>query len=736
MWCLEHTSTPPPGHVQVEVESLLSIFPDKLSTAVEKLPWNKTATVLSYQLASVPTRVGDGESEPELLVLHLQFHPDYPHKAPPGVTVNRIPSSASQAVAEALQRQLEGEANQLFRLNEDSLGFLLIDKAEELLAQHVDAGVVKPSLHEEMTRRAPEAGVASEGANGVESPPALSDQAARLEMAEAVTAERARIAGLRSDNAKSCTDVVPASIGSKPHGSSTMTQVSSERPVRIEQCGCGQHSECFIATLGGTVVALKEYRINRDSTIPVENCPMVAEVVAVQAEVQAAELAAPPHSNLVRYRGFNFTADSTAITVELAVEYCAMPNLRRQLELHGPFSATAINAGAAGLIAGLSALHSAGIVHRSITARAVLFDASGAARLGFYGSCRDRLDCMVAGTMWRRQSDVGAGRQADRQNLAKTIVTMATGDDSEKAKVSTATYQQLSTQVKQWLDEHLPASIAMAKGEARPDHADAGEPHGEVAVKTLRDTQRNDPPSEFGAGAAVALSPALKPAVPSRYATDFEQLDIIGQGGFGTVFKVRNKLDQRLYAIKKVQLDPLHPRYNAKIKREVTLLSRLDHHNVVRYYTSWEERSAAGKGSGSGTMSGSHDLISDSGSSDESESNEESFWAEWEHGRSGSADDDDATDIVFTPGLEGTPTTSDTPAASNSVSTSASFATVARTSSMSSDWLSETESHSNTPSKFRAGKSRSKHEERSPLVLCIQVRHATVLLEPTPFPLL
>ena len=131
-----------------------------------------------------------------------------------------------------------------------------------------------------------------------------------------------------------------------------------------------------------------------------------------------------------------------------------------------------------------------------------------------------------------------------------------------------------------------------------------------------------------------------------------------------------------------------------------------------------------------------HDLISDSGSSDESESNEESFWAEWEHGRSGFADDDDATDIVFTPGLEGTPTTSDTPAASNSVSTSASFATVARTSSMSSDWLSETESHSNTPSRFRAGKSRSKHEERSPLVLCIQVRHTTVLLEPTPFPLL
>ncbi|OWB58013.1 kinase activity protein [[Candida] boidinii] len=72
----------------------------------------------------------------------------------------------------------------------------------------------------------------------------------------------------------------------------------------------------------------------------------------------------------------------------------------------------------------------------------------------------------------------------------------------------------------------------------------------------------------------------------SRYAQDFEEVGILGRGGFGEVVKARNKLDGRFYAIKKVRHteDKL-----AKILTEVMLLARLNHQYVVRYYAAWLE---------------------------------------------------------------------------------------------------------------------------------------------------
>jgi len=77
--------------------------------------------------------------------------------------------------------------------------------------------------------------------------------------------------------------------------------------------------------------------------------------------------------------------------------------------------------------------------------------------------------------------------------------------------------------------------------------------------------------------------------VMSRYRSDFEEIEFLGKGGFGEVVKARNRLDGRLYAIKKVKLDPKDSEYNRKILREVTTLSRLHHEYVVRYFQAWFE---------------------------------------------------------------------------------------------------------------------------------------------------
>ena len=75
----------------------------------------------------------------------------------------------------------------------------------------------------------------------------------------------------------------------------------------------------------------------------------------------------------------------------------------------------------------------------------------------------------------------------------------------------------------------------------------------------------------------------------SRYNNDFVEEGRLGRGGFAEVFRARNKVDGQLYAIKKIKassksaLDP--------ILSEATVLSRLNHPNVVRYFASWIEDS-------------------------------------------------------------------------------------------------------------------------------------------------
>lgn len=75
----------------------------------------------------------------------------------------------------------------------------------------------------------------------------------------------------------------------------------------------------------------------------------------------------------------------------------------------------------------------------------------------------------------------------------------------------------------------------------------------------------------------------------SRIQNEFEVLKWLGKGAFGDVLKVKNKLDGGIYAIKRIELNPKKKQLNKKITREVKLLSRMNHENVVRYYNSWIE---------------------------------------------------------------------------------------------------------------------------------------------------
>ena len=88
----------------------------------------------------------------------------------------------------------------------------------------------------------------------------------------------------------------------------------------------------------------------------------------------------------------------------------------------------------------------------------------------------------------------------------------------------------------------------------------------------------------------------------SHYESDFKELELLGFGSFGSVYKCHNKLDGQLYAIKKIVLrtglrrstyDSVKTAEGKSVARklkEVRLLARIStHRNIVRYYTSWVE---------------------------------------------------------------------------------------------------------------------------------------------------
>ncbi|NWV34772.1 E2AK1 kinase, partial [Grantiella picta] len=79
-------------------------------------------------------------------------------------------------------------------------------------------------------------------------------------------------------------------------------------------------------------------------------------------------------------------------------------------------------------------------------------------------------------------------------------------------------------------------------------------------------------------------------AQTSRYLNEFEEVARLGKGGYGQVYKVRNKLDGQFYAIKKIKIKKATRRDCMKVLREVKVLAGLQHPNIVGYHTAWMEQ--------------------------------------------------------------------------------------------------------------------------------------------------
>ncbi|NWX07877.1 E2AK1 kinase, partial [Caloenas nicobarica] len=88
---------------------------------------------------------------------------------------------------------------------------------------------------------------------------------------------------------------------------------------------------------------------------------------------------------------------------------------------------------------------------------------------------------------------------------------------------------------------------------------------------------------------ATGKKEVLFEAQTSRYVNEFDEIARLGKGGYGKVYKVRNKLDGQFYAIKKINIKKATRRDCMKVLREVKVLAGLQHRNIVGYHTAWME---------------------------------------------------------------------------------------------------------------------------------------------------
>ncbi|KAF8483387.1 hypothetical protein DFH94DRAFT_307281 [Russula ochroleuca] len=127
---------------------------------------------------------------------------------------------------------------------------------------------------------------------------------------------------------------------------------------------------------------------------------------------------------------------------------------------------------------------------------------------------------------------------------------------------------------------------------------------------------RTPVPQAYGSSPEVDYfrAPIQRRQQASRWKEDWEELELLGRGAFGSVVKARNKIDSRIYAVKKVRLRT--PNTDNKILREINALSRLSHRFIVRYYTAWFEDSESASatvssdGSGDDTADGVTSVLS------------------------------------------------------------------------------------------------------------------------------
>nr|XP_055172561.1 eIF-2-alpha kinase GCN2 isoform X3 [Nyctereutes procyonoides] len=316
------------------------------------------------------------------------------------------------------------------------------------------------------------------------------------------------------------------------------------------------------------------------------------------AETEFNSLVKLSHPNVVRYFAMNLKEQDDSIMVDILLEHINGVSLSAHLSHSGPIPVYQLRKYTAQLLSGLDYLHSNDVVHKVLNASNVLVDAEGNVKITDYSISKRLADICKEDVF--EQSRVSfsdsalpykTGKKGDVWCLGLLLLFLSQGQECGEYPVTIpsdlpADFQDFLKKCvclddkERWSPQQLlkhsfiNPQPKMSLLEQSPD--DSG---GQDYVETVIPSKQL-PSAAFFSETQRQFS---------RYFIEFEELQLLGKGAFGAVIKVQNKLDGCCYAVKRIPINPAS-RHFRRIKGEVTLLSRLHHENIVRYYNAWIER--------------------------------------------------------------------------------------------------------------------------------------------------
>ncbi|XP_061551348.1 eIF-2-alpha kinase GCN2 isoform X1 [Phycodurus eques] len=330
----------------------------------------------------------------------------------------------------------------------------------------------------------------------------------------------------------------------------------------------------------------------------IENCKK--QIHAAENEFNS--LLRLEHPNLVHFRALNSSEKEDSLVVDLLVEHVPGINLNQSLLNHTPIPLDKLCHYTAQLLAALDYLHSNSVVHKHLGTSSVLLDSEGNVRLTDYSLSKRFSDICKEDIFEQahvRFSEATAmptktGKKGDVWNLGLMLLALSQGKEVKEYPVTVPS--NLPADFKDFLHKCVCLNdVDRWTTQQLLDHnflkppSPKNQPH-------FQDSSPEVLAVDFASSViprSHILNAPFSPGVQrqfSRYFNEFEELHLLGKGAFGAVIKVQNNLDGCYYAVKRIQVNPASKQFR-RIKGEVTLLSRLNHENIVRYYNAWIERS-------------------------------------------------------------------------------------------------------------------------------------------------
>uniref|UniRef100_A0A8V0ZSX6 non-specific serine/threonine protein kinase n=1 Tax=Gallus gallus TaxID=9031 RepID=A0A8V0ZSX6_CHICK len=303
------------------------------------------------------------------------------------------------------------------------------------------------------------------------------------------------------------------------------------------------------------------------------------------AETEFSSLTKLSHPNIVHYICMNLKEREDSIVVDILVEHISGFSLSTYLHKETPVPIEQLRHYVSQILSALDYLHNNSVVHKVLCASSILVDAEGNVKVTDYSISKRLADICKADvfeqTKVRFSEDSlpsKPGKKGDVWSLGLLLLSLSQGQVTKEYPVAVpnnlpAEFQDFLEKcvcledkerwTPQQLLQHSFINIPRMKIPVAEENLD-----GIDCIETVV------PSSQISSASFFTETQRQF----SRYYNEFEELKLLGKGAFGAVIKVRNKLDGCYYA------------QFRRIKGEVTLLSRLNHENIVRYYNAWIEK--------------------------------------------------------------------------------------------------------------------------------------------------